>query len=521
MAIVIRDPSPGDPMSASPGWWIKVLSKQLHDRRVGAGWSRNRHNDASKRPGLILLDDYFRGEPPMPPGSGAWRDGMREFLRMSRMNYAELVNGSVSDRLNPKGWRTGEDDDDDGDRQAAALATENNLELVFGDAIEDMLNQADGYVLLGDPRKGSKFPVMTAEDPQQVITAHDARTGRAIAGLKMFRDEWDSADFAYLYLAGEPSRVHRAVKRSRSSVLASLAPTLRFSEAAWDWFDDDIDATGAALPDELAGRIPLARLRNRGGVAEYEKHLDVLDRINNGIFDRVAIAKYQAFKQRGIELPAYYPEDHEDPEKAGKPIDYSSIDGLFEADPGAVWALPPGSKVWESAQADMSGIRAAIKDDVQALAAVTRTPLHYITPDAAQGSAEGAATMKEAHVFRVEDRSRRADAGICEAMELAFLSMGDKKRADRSMLRTIWGPMERHSLQQRASAGAQAAASGLPWAERMTQIWGYPPAEVQRLRRERGQDALLDPITGDPDEPAAPSPGPPSPGPGDDGRIDA
>jgi hypothetical protein len=515
VAIEIREPNPGDLNTASPGWWIKVLSRQLHDRRIGAGWARHRHNMATVRPGLELLDDYYRGEPPMPPGSGAWRDAMREFLRMSRMNYTELVVGSAADRLVPIGWRTAADEDRNGDDRAAALATENNLQLVFGDAIEDMLSQADGYAILGEPRPGSTFPVITAEDPQQVITAHDARTGRAIAGLKMFRDEWDSADLAYLYLAGTPSRVFRAVRRSRSSLLGSKAVVLRFNETAWSWLSDD-DETGKPFAKELEGRIPVARLRNRGGVAEHEKHLDVLDRINNGIFDRVSIAKYQAFKQRGLKgLPTHYPEDYEVSELAGKEIDWASMDDLFEADPGALWRLPLGVEVWESQPVDLTPIRSAIKDDVQALAAVTRTPLHYVTPDAAQGSAEGASTMKEAHIFRVEDRRRRADAGICEVMELAFLSMGDKARADRTKLRTIWAPIERHSMQQKASAGTQARSAGLPWSEVMVEIFGYSPAELPRLRRERGQDAFLDPITPTPD------PAPPSPGPGAGGQDDA
>ena len=45
---------------------------------------------------------------------------------------------------------------------------------------------------------------------------------------------------------------------------------------------------------------PLHRVRNENGVGEFEKHLSHIDRINDGIFTRIVIAKYQAWRQRGI-----------------------------------------------------------------------------------------------------------------------------------------------------------------------------------------------------------------------------
>jgi hypothetical protein len=55
-------------------------------------------------------------------------------------------------------------------------------------------------------------------------------------------------------------------------------------------------------------------------------------------------------------------------------------------------------------QVDLGPVRQAIRDDVQDLAAVTRTPLFYLTPDAANGSAEGASLAREGLVFKTEDR---------------------------------------------------------------------------------------------------------------------
>ena len=464
----------------SPGWWLQVLTRQLHDRRTGRLWQRGKTSNRGVRPGLELLRDYYDGEPPLPDCAAGWRDGMVQFLRLSRMNYTELIIGAVLDRMVPVGWRTGVDSDRDGDEVAKRVADVNAFELVLGDAVEFMLSQGDGYMIVGEPRRGSDVPTVTAEDPQQVITAHDAATGATLAALKLYRDEWTGTDVAHVFT---PGRVHVA----RTGGRLALSGSERFAATGWDWDEAGVD--GRLLPDGLRDRVAVARLRNRRGVAEHEPHLDVLDRINDGIFERVTIAKMQAFRQRALlDAPNTYGEDHE---KAGQEIDYTDA---FSSDPGSLWLMPPGSKIWESQAIDLGPVRLAIKDDVEAVAAVTRTPLHYVTPDAASGSAEGASTMREGHVFRVEDRRRRADAGLAEVMSMVFAAMGDGERSRVEAIKTIWAPVERYSMSERWQAAAAAKGAGLPQSSVFTDVAGYMPADLVRLERERGDDLLFAPV---------------------------
>ncbi|GAB2677670.1 phage portal protein [Thalassiella azotivora] len=473
----------------SPGWWLKTLSRELHNRRTGQGYSRLKLKlDNHVRPGLDELDGYLRGEPPLPHVAAGWREAMREFLRLARMNYALMSVQAVQHRMTPAGFGTAADDDRNGDQEAHKVFRGNALDLKFADVSEWMLGLADGYMIVGPPSESGGVPLITAEDPRETITAHDPATGRVLAGLKLFRDEWDSTDFAYLYL---PGRCHVARRKSTTSM--TTAPTFRLSPKSWEWDDRKGGADGQQLPPTLGGRVPVVRFRNARGVSEFEPHLAVLDRINDQIFDRVVISKYQAFRQRGIKgLP-----DRD--EKTGEEIDYSEA---FLADPGGMWRLPAGAEVWESALGDMQGIRSAIKDDVESFAAVTFTPLHYITPDAAQGSAEGASTMREGHLFRVKDRRRRADAALAEVMSLAFAWTGDQQRADVHKIRTIWEPAEQYSLTERMSAAAQAKAAGLPQASIYTDVMGYGPADLVRIERERATDLLFMP----PGQPPAATP---------------
>lgn len=463
-------------------WWADRLVRRLQTRRYSPRWSRERPNPDGTRPPYELLNDYLRGEPPLTGMNQKWSPTSREFLRLARMNYAPLLVGSVSDRIVPVGWRTAADDDRDGDQVAAELAEANELQLRIADGLRWMLSMSESYLTVG-PDPGNGFPAITAEDPRFLITADDILTGRCRAALRVVRDEWDDQDRMYVSVQNVPTEQPKQWVFYRDTKGTSFT-RWGIQRGGWEFSDDHGGDAGQVIEGD---RIPIFPLVNEWGVGEYEAHLDVLDRINDQIFDRVTVAKQQAFVQRALKnLPREYPEDHA---LAGQPIEYDP--NLFSADPGALWDLPPGTDIWEGKQSDLTGLRLVVKDDVEQLAAVTRTPLHMITPDAASGSAEGAATMREAHVFRVEDRRRRLESRLNRVMALA-LSKVDGAEPDRSKkVRTIWGPAERHSLQQKMSAAAQAKAGGLPQASIWTDIQGYTPADLPRLEKERRDDLLF------------------------------
>jgi hypothetical protein len=434
-------------------------------------WQSTRYRGV--RPGLDLLNDYLRGEPPLPYASDSWREAMLPFIRQARTNLADLSVSSVLDRAIPLGWATAAQDDRDGDEAAARVALVNDFANVVPETLEYALSMGDGYMLVG-PLEGREVPLVTAEDPREVITAHDSATGRVIAALKLYQDEWTEKRRAHVYLPGG---------------LVFVFAQTGTSPAKWE-----LDNEASGRIEGLAGTdlVPVVRFKNRRGVGEYEPHLDLLDRIDDTVFQRIAIAKYQAFRQRaGIGLP--------DEDEDGNEIDYSTI---FTADPGAWFKLPEGSSMWESGVVDLTGVRMAIKDDIIAFAAVTKTPLHYLTPDAAAGSAEGASMMREGLVYRVEDRRRRFEGPLAQVMGMCFRLMGDESRADALAIRTLWQPAERFSLSEKASAAAQALTT-LPQEQIWTDVWQYTPSDLPRLRAAKAEDLLYAPLEATPTGPAA------------------
>lgn len=482
--------------AGTPGWWLELLLTKLHNRRTGrAGslrWTRDAVASSRLRPPLTLLEEYHRGDPPLREDiHGGWAAPFRQFVRMGRLNVADLLVGTTSNRMGIRDFKTAAAQDELGDTVARDIMRANNYKLVAREVHDYMLALGDGYTMITPPDQTRRFPLITAESPMQCITAQDSATGETLAGLKVFHDEWTGADMAYLFLPGElwvarmegPSLLHRRF--------------FTFDAGAWTWAED--------LFDNVPGNtVPIVRFRNKRGVGEFEPHLNHLDRINDKLFNEWWIGKIQAFRQRAVKnLPDLV--DAIDP-ATGKVIQVEAdYTGMFTTSPDALWQLPEDAEMWESGVVDVGPLVNSVQKELQWLAAVTSRPLHTITPDAANGSAEGASTMKEEHVYDVEDRRDRADGSHAKTLSLAFLYMGDPQRADITKIETLWGPIERFSLQE-ASNAASLMWGKLPAEAIFTDILQYAPAEIANLRTLHGRDFLWQPPA-----PAVPAAAPASP----------
>ncbi len=198
------------------------------------------------------------------------------------------------------------------------------------------------------------------------------------------------------------------------------------------------------------------------------------------ILQRIIIATTQAFKQRAIkgDFPTHDPDGNE--------IDFN---GLFTASPGSLWMIPENADIWESGQTDLQGILSAVRADIQDFAAVTRTPMHYLTPEGANGSAEGASLAREGLVFKAEDRIARFNSSWTKLMSLMFRWIGDEERANLLDLEPIWKPAERYSLAERADANSKF--QDIPFNSRMSLIGQFTPAEVAQMEVERAGEVIL------------------------------
>lgn len=446
-------------MALTPEKWLERLIAAMEDRadRVGR------------------LRDYMDGNAPLPEGADGCRDAYRQFQRKARTNFGELVVDAVVERMVPSGFSVGSGSDDDD--QVRAIWRRNWLQVGVADVLRDMVGVSAGYMIAAQGANGQA--VVTCERPEQVITEADPQWPmETAAGLKVYRDTVDRLDWAYLHLPGEVHRFTRPVRDGATTVSAS--------PGGWTLLDSD--RTGLSF-------VPVFPFINRGGLGEFEPHTDVLDRINWGILQRLVIIAMQAYRQRATK--GDLPTEDED----GNELDYAQI---FKPGPGALWQLPEGVELWESAQTDITPVLSSVKDDITHLAAVTRTPMATLMPDGANQSAEGAAFAREGLVFKTQDRVERAKVSLARAMGAALaIERGAIDIVDD--VEVLWLPVERQSLAERADAATKA--QDLPWRTRMTDIWQFSADRVDKMESERAMDALTASLAAPPAASAAPANG--------------
>lgn len=450
----------------SPGWMMDRLAKEMYR--------------PERMTRLDLLDAWYHGDPPLQHMEPNTRAVVKSFHRSTRSNFAALIPEAVRVRMRPVGVKTSSDGDATGDAEAWRMWRRARLSLVQAEVHRLMLRFGVSYALVSPVSPLTGVPIVTAEDPRWVVSEQDPmEPWRTLAGLKVFRDSFAGRDYAYLFRPGRLDVAYRDLGIGRKTG----APN-RFS-AQWEW-----DAEKSRdLPADL---MPLIRFANLDELAEFEPHLDLLARINFMVLQRMTIAVLQAFKQRAvIGVPVK--------DANNKVIDYNDI---FQADPGALWALPETAKLWESGQVDLGGVLSATKADVQHLAAVSQTTLSMFAPEGENQSAEGAASQKEGTIFKTEDRIDRVTPCWSSVMQASFILLAEAttdqaereamlKRADLNGIDIIWAPPQRASLVERASSLAQAAAGEVPFRTRMIEFGGFSPERATEMETERIEEAVF------------------------------
>ena len=125
----------------SPGWWLMRCHRKLQGRLER----------------LTKLAAYRDGDPPLPRRSEVEKEAFRAFLKTSRLNMAESLVSSITERLAVRAIRTAADSTQAGDSLAWSVFTANDLPTLLPDVLDNMLGLSDGYMMIGvDPEAGPK-----------------------------------------------------------------------------------------------------------------------------------------------------------------------------------------------------------------------------------------------------------------------------------------------------------------------------------------------------------------------------
>lgn len=442
-------------IAGTPDWWLMRLGSRLSVER--------------KR--FHRLENYHRGNHPLPFGNRKMREAYKRLQKQARSNYAGLVAEALLERMKVLGFRAGGATTDEADTTAWSWWQLNKMDANSGLVHRAAVVMSRAYVIVGD-QNGQ--PLVTGEDPRQVIHESDP-TDRYLlrAALKVWTDDVLNCELAVLYL---PDSIH--YYNSTASMTAATTAQI------WKPVNWEIDLSQDFAPNGVAanqfGEVPVVPFINRpdltgNGLGEFEDVTDIQDRINTGILDRLVISGMQAYRQRwvkGIDLE----------DAAGNP------QTVF--DPGAdlLWAVPDANAAFgEFGAIDLTSLIAATESDVTHMAAITRCPPQYLLGSISNLSGDALAAAETGLVSKVSEREQEFGESWEGVYRLAGKVIGDTIPDDAEV---IWKDPQFRTLTEMASASVQLQSAGVPWRTRMSML-DKSPQEIDRMDAERTADAAV------------------------------
>lgn len=447
----------------SPEAWLRVLTRRMDLRRLG----------------VLMLRSYVDGNSPLPEMSKTTRQSWASFQRRARTNWGELIVDSVVDRLVPNGITVGGDNKSPAAKLAQQSWRDNRMAGVFKEWARYGMVFGQSYLTVwsGNSTGNGNGVIITADSPETMIVVTDPlQHWKPKAALRVWRNQDEARDYAIVWT---PRGWQQFTRPTYTRIELKIIPSkwlVNLAEGAWTSDGQPGGSSDTERP------IPVVVYNNPGGHGDFETHIDLINRINSEILERLVIQAMQAFRQRAITgglLP--------DRDEHGNAIAW---DEVFASAPGALWNLPEGLELWESAQTDVSGIIEGAKEDIRQLSAMTKTPLPMLMPDNSNASAEGAKATESGHLFRCMSRLGEAKHGIEAAMEMAvLLSGGDIPDGD--SLEVSFENVQLITLAEKYAAALAAHNAGESTKSIQRNILGYSPDQIAQDEVDRAHEALL------------------------------
>jgi hypothetical protein len=450
----------------TPGWWLKQLQAKIEDRQV-------RYRELTR---------YDIGDHPLPEGDERCRPMFQSFQRKARSNYVSLVIEAVLERLKIVGFRTGADNTDDADKEAWRIWQANRMDARAPLVHRAMLVTSHAYVMVGkskDPNR-AVAPIITPESPRQVAVETDPLDQlTTLAGVKICQDKRLDATVAVL---GLPDFIYTFIKPNtggdwqlkgdRQPNTANVVPFVEFvNRPQLDHADVTILGTGRYVRGAIGH-----------GLSEMASVVDIQDRINDTILNRLVIAKVQAYRQRWVK--GIKTED-----ESGQPIDLPFIPGV-----DMLWAVEDIDAQFGDFQVTNLGpIMKAVEADIRDLAAISRTPPHYLLSELSNVSGDALNQSETGLSMKAWERIGTTSDSWEQVMSIAGIHAGHEALSAPDS-ETLWKDPEARTRAELADAAVKERAAGVTWRFAMQRI-GFSPPEIDRMDAERQAEQLMAAVT--------------------------
>lgn len=462
MSLLVPTVAPwSDEQPYSPEWWRDLLSARL-DARLQF---------------IRLCEAYYDGDHGLRLSTPLWQTAFQQVFANFSDNWMALVVDSSVERLRVQGFRYGTDQPADAD--AWAIWQANQLDLYSRIAHTEAIKTGEAYLLVAPPDdQDPNTARITVEHPAQCLVAKDpADRRRRLAGIK----RWESDDGRWLLTIYLPDAVYRW--QSRSTVAQRWAGAGGLGTAD-DWEPRE-DADGGEVSNPL-GVVPLIPLENNpgllgGGRSDVAPLIAIQDAINKTVADSLIASEYSSLRQRwatGLEVPK---------DAQGNVLTSTQVDATFRR----LWiAENPDARWGEFSVADLGGYVQLTSMLTQHLAALSRTPPHYLLGQIVNASGDALKTAEATLVAKVRAKMVDFSEPWEEAVRLAFMFQGDTERGQVIDAEVVWADPESRTESEHADAIVKQQAVGVPQGMLWEQL-GYSPQQIERMRQMQATESML------------------------------
>jgi hypothetical protein len=444
----------------SPDWWLLRLGRRMRKRQGQ----------------LDLWWTYYKGCPPLPHLPANVQEAFVQFQRKARTNLCGLVATASVHRIVALGITgPGGEPDAFAQRWWQHNKLDSRQRLVWRSAMA----RGTGYLLVGEhPTRrepdGAPSPLVTVEHPAECIVEYDPVTGDGKAGLKAWHDDVSGFGVARLYF-DNTSFPYRTRERCAGGRLP--------------WGPDSWVYAGARDDGDLhdLGMLPLlefARMPDLGEDPEPEFAcvMDIQDRINLGVLNRMSASRYSGFRQKWIK-------GHKFAKRTDPATGLTVVDQPFVPSPSAVWASEGENA--QFGQLDATDLTSFLKEhtsDVRDALIISQTPAYYYASDLVNISADTINALDILHIAKVREHQASFGEALEDAATLAARIVG--RDTDYAEATVRWQDPRQLNPAVMADAGTKLKAIGYPL-DVIAEILGEGPERIQRITAGAAAQALL------------------------------
>ncbi|MGW7248828.1 phage portal protein [Streptomyces decoyicus] len=440
----------------SPDWWLLRLGRQMRDRtsELDTWW------------------DYYRGRHPLPELPRNVGEAFRAFQRKSRTNFMGTVANAPVHRLRALGITDGDGNPDD---DAARWWQLNRLDSRQKQVYRTALTQSVGYMIVGPhPTRvednARPSPLITAETPRECIVEHDPATGERRAGLKAWYDDVERVGRATLYL---PDVLVRYKTKERGP------GRLPWGRQAWEQDGDEQEHDLGGLP---MVDFPCRPELGEDPEPEFAGVIDIQDRLNLGVLNRMTAARYSAFRQK-------YVTGHKFRKRVDPLTGLEVVEQPFVPSPSAVWASEgEATRFGQLDATDLSGFLKEHEADIRNLLLISNTPAYYFATDLVNISADTVQALDVLHLAKVGEHMAFFGEAIEDVFTLCARQAGVERDFTEAEVR--WQDPRQLNPAVLADAAVKKKGIGYPLGV-LAEDMGESPQRVRRITAGAAADALL------------------------------